>query len=201
METFVKVSTLFWWKLWRWSFLTVCSDLPSKLRRTKRLMTASWGISWSWGELWSKCVSLSLFWLMFNNVFTCFFSNQSAAQKMSLEDEIKRCQTLLTSAARRSHTAQVTPSSIHSVFWDMFKKLMNWFPEWEHNFYVLFVLLQLVLAEISRDQKLTGLHRELTDSRTLLSKLDEVIHRWGVSGPSNKLCEENSISAINKVGL
>ncbi|XP_033954700.1 E3 ubiquitin-protein ligase TTC3 [Pseudochaenichthys georgianus] len=34
-------------------------------------------------------------------------SNQSAAEKMSLEDEIKRCQVSLTSATRRSHSAQV----------------------------------------------------------------------------------------------
>ncbi|XP_076606314.1 E3 ubiquitin-protein ligase TTC3 [Chaetodon auriga] len=34
-------------------------------------------------------------------------SNQSAAEKMSLEDEINRCKALLTSAARRSHNAQL----------------------------------------------------------------------------------------------
>ncbi|KAK1883048.1 E3 ubiquitin-protein ligase TTC3 [Dissostichus eleginoides] len=34
-------------------------------------------------------------------------SNQSAAEKMSLEDEIKRCQVSLTSATGRSHSAQV----------------------------------------------------------------------------------------------
>lgn len=38
------------------------------------------------------------------------FSNQSAAEKMSLEDEIRRCKVLLTSAARRSRAAQVNPS-------------------------------------------------------------------------------------------
>ncbi|XP_031163906.1 E3 ubiquitin-protein ligase TTC3 isoform X2 [Sander lucioperca] len=34
--------------------------------------------------------------------------NQSAAEKMSLEDEIKRCKVSFTSATRRSHTAQVS---------------------------------------------------------------------------------------------
>ncbi|XP_055370636.1 E3 ubiquitin-protein ligase TTC3 isoform X2 [Betta splendens] len=34
--------------------------------------------------------------------------NQSAAEKMSLEDEIKRCKALLASAKRRSHTAQLS---------------------------------------------------------------------------------------------
>uniref|UniRef100_A0A3Q3QK17 RING-type domain-containing protein n=1 Tax=Monopterus albus TaxID=43700 RepID=A0A3Q3QK17_MONAL len=42
-------------------------------------------------------------------------SNQSAAEKMSLEDEIKRCKALLTSASRRSLTAQVGPSSSCSL--------------------------------------------------------------------------------------
>ncbi|XP_074467867.1 E3 ubiquitin-protein ligase TTC3 [Sebastes fasciatus] len=35
------------------------------------------------------------------------FSNQSAAEKMSLEDEIKRCKASLTSVTRRSHNARV----------------------------------------------------------------------------------------------
>ncbi|XP_041808110.1 E3 ubiquitin-protein ligase TTC3 isoform X2 [Chelmon rostratus] len=35
-------------------------------------------------------------------------SNQSAAEKMSLEDEIRRCKVLLTSAARRSRAAQLS---------------------------------------------------------------------------------------------
>ncbi|KAM7398393.1 hypothetical protein PAMA_006344 [Pampus argenteus] len=34
-------------------------------------------------------------------------SNQSAAEKMSLEDEIKRCKALFTKASGRSHTAQL----------------------------------------------------------------------------------------------
>uniref|UniRef100_A0A3B4YY58 RING-type E3 ubiquitin transferase n=1 Tax=Stegastes partitus TaxID=144197 RepID=A0A3B4YY58_9TELE len=37
-------------------------------------------------------------------------SNQSEAEKLSLEDEIKRCKALFTSAKRRCHTAQVGPT-------------------------------------------------------------------------------------------
>ncbi|XP_041863798.1 E3 ubiquitin-protein ligase TTC3 isoform X2 [Melanotaenia boesemani] len=69
-------------------------------------------------------------------------SNQSAAEKMSLEDEIKRCKSLLTSATRRSHTAQLS------------------------------------VVESSRDQGLYGLYRELADTKALLTKLDEVVHRF-----------------------
>ncbi|XP_040906849.1 E3 ubiquitin-protein ligase TTC3 isoform X2 [Toxotes jaculatrix] len=68
--------------------------------------------------------------------------NQSAAEKMSLEDEIKRCKALFTSAKRRSHIAQLS------------------------------------LVESSRDQGLSGLYKELTDAKALLSKLDEAVHRY-----------------------
>ncbi|XP_047462561.1 E3 ubiquitin-protein ligase TTC3 isoform X2 [Mugil cephalus] len=67
--------------------------------------------------------------------------NQSATEKMSLEDEIKRCRGLFSSAIRRSRTAQLS------------------------------------VVESSREQVLFGLHRELTDAKTLLSKLDEASHR------------------------
>ena len=46
---------------------------------------------------WTSCSHFSLFPV----------SNQSAAEKMSLEDEIKRCKVLFTSKTKRSHTAQV----------------------------------------------------------------------------------------------
>lgn len=194
-------------------FLTVPSDLPSGLRRTKKLMTPNWGNSWIWGEVWSKGLflkSLQIFFF-FNNVLTCFFSNQSAAKKTSLEDEIKRYQTLLTSATRRSHTAQVTSSSSSSSCWcsdpiltikKTFKKRWKWFTGQEHVFVfnVLVVLLQLFLLESSRDQKLNGLHRELADNKTLLSKLDEVIHRWEERG-SKLWFEENSNYDRHKVKM
>uniref|UniRef100_A0A3P9JLH2 RING-type E3 ubiquitin transferase n=1 Tax=Oryzias latipes TaxID=8090 RepID=A0A3P9JLH2_ORYLA len=92
-------------------------------------------------------------------------SNQSAAKKTSLEDEIKRYQTLLTSATRRSHTAQ------------------------------------LFLLESSRDQKLNGLHRELADNKTLLSKLDEVIHRFPNKGLEviREDCKVNIIEVEKKI--
>ncbi|XP_069001878.1 E3 ubiquitin-protein ligase TTC3 isoform X2 [Embiotoca jacksoni] len=67
--------------------------------------------------------------------------NQSAAEKMSLEDEIKRCGALLASASRRSGTAQLS------------------------------------VVESSRDQLLHGFYRELADTKTFLSKLDEAVHR------------------------
>lgn len=69
-------------------------------------------------------------------------SNQSAAEKMSLEDEIKRCKALITSATRRSYTALLS------------------------------------LLESSHDQSLHDLHKELADSRALLTKLDEALHRF-----------------------
>lgn len=48
--------------------------------------------------------------LFVHDFSSCSFSNQSAAEKMSLEDEIKRCKVSFTSATRRSQTAQVGPS-------------------------------------------------------------------------------------------
>lgn len=76
--------------------------------------------------------------------FTDFIElcNQSAAEKMSLEDEIKRCKALLTSASRRSLTAQLS------------------------------------VVESSRDQGLYGLYIELAEAKALLTKLDEVAHRF-----------------------
>ncbi|XP_037543757.1 E3 ubiquitin-protein ligase TTC3 [Nematolebias whitei] len=68
-------------------------------------------------------------------------SNQSTAEKMSLEDEIKRCRSLLASATRRSHTARLS------------------------------------VVESTKDQSLYGLHRELTDSKALLTQLDEAARR------------------------
>ncbi|XP_067350334.1 E3 ubiquitin-protein ligase TTC3 isoform X1 [Channa argus] len=68
--------------------------------------------------------------------------NQSATEKMSLEDEIKRCETVLTSATRRSNTAQLS------------------------------------VVESSRDQALYSLYAELADAKALLSKLEEVSHRY-----------------------
>uniref|UniRef100_A0A1A7Z5N6 RING-type E3 ubiquitin transferase n=1 Tax=Iconisemion striatum TaxID=60296 RepID=A0A1A7Z5N6_9TELE len=68
-------------------------------------------------------------------------SNRSAAEKMSLEDEIKRCRSSLASASRRAQTAQLS------------------------------------VVDSSRDQVLSGLCRELADSKALLTKLDEVCHR------------------------
>lgn len=43
---------------------------------------------------------------------------------------------------------------------------------------ILFVLLQLLVVESSRDQDLHSLYTELADAKALLSKLDEVAHRW-----------------------
>ncbi|XP_062289741.1 E3 ubiquitin-protein ligase TTC3 [Scomber scombrus] len=74
-------------------------------------------------------------------------SNQVAAEKMSLEDEIKRCKVLFKSANRRSRTAK------------------------------------LLIMESSRDQGLYGLYRELADAKALLTKLDEMVHRF----PSQEL--------------
>lgn len=39
------------------------------------------------------------------------FSNLSASEKSSVEDDIRRYKALNTSASRRSHTAQVCPGS------------------------------------------------------------------------------------------
>ncbi|XP_070773182.1 E3 ubiquitin-protein ligase TTC3 [Enoplosus armatus] len=54
-------------------------------------------------------------------------SNQSAAEKMSLEDEIQRCKVLLTSANRRSHTAQlsVVESSRDQGLYGLNRELAN----------------------------------------------------------------------------
>ncbi|KAM9348197.1 E3 ubiquitin-protein ligase TTC3 isoform 1-T1 [Symphorus nematophorus] len=54
-------------------------------------------------------------------------SNQSAAEKMSLEDEIRRCKASFSSAARRSHTAQlsVLESSRDQVLYGLYRELTN----------------------------------------------------------------------------
>ncbi|XP_035522663.1 E3 ubiquitin-protein ligase TTC3 [Morone saxatilis] len=54
-------------------------------------------------------------------------SNQSAAEKMSLEDEIKRCKVSFTSATRRSHTAQlsVMESSRDQGLYGLYRELTN----------------------------------------------------------------------------
>ncbi|XP_044077628.1 E3 ubiquitin-protein ligase TTC3 isoform X2 [Siniperca chuatsi] len=54
-------------------------------------------------------------------------SNQSAAEKMSLEDEIQRCKVSLTSATRRSHTAQlaVVESSRDQSLYGLNRELAN----------------------------------------------------------------------------
>ncbi|XP_017275398.1 E3 ubiquitin-protein ligase TTC3 isoform X2 [Kryptolebias marmoratus] len=53
--------------------------------------------------------------------------NQSAAEKMSLEDEIKRCKTLLASSARRSHKAQlsVVESSRDQGLYGLYRELTD----------------------------------------------------------------------------
>ncbi|XP_040005751.1 E3 ubiquitin-protein ligase TTC3 [Xiphias gladius] len=53
--------------------------------------------------------------------------NQSAAEKMSLEDEIKRCKALFTSAARRSHTARlsVVESSRDQGLYGLYRELSD----------------------------------------------------------------------------
>lgn len=43
-----------------------------------------------------------------------FYSNESAVDKMSLEDEIKRCHGLSAEAAARSQRAAVSTSYLHS---------------------------------------------------------------------------------------
>lgn len=53
-------------------------------------------------------VSFSSFFKILSPFFPS--SNQLAAEKMSLEDEIKRCKALISSATRRSHTALVLPT-------------------------------------------------------------------------------------------
>ncbi|MED6284339.1 hypothetical protein CHARACLAT_018324, partial [Characodon lateralis] len=54
-------------------------------------------------------------------------SNQSAAEKMSLEDEINRFKALLASAARRSHTAQlsVAESSRDQGLYGLYRELAD----------------------------------------------------------------------------
>ncbi|XP_071387852.1 E3 ubiquitin-protein ligase TTC3 isoform X1 [Centroberyx affinis] len=54
-------------------------------------------------------------------------SNQSAAEKMSLEDEIKRCKDLCTKATRRSHKAQlsVVESGREQGLHSLYKVLMD----------------------------------------------------------------------------
>ncbi|XP_051257776.1 E3 ubiquitin-protein ligase TTC3 isoform X2 [Dicentrarchus labrax] len=54
-------------------------------------------------------------------------SNQSAAEKMSLEDEIKRCKVSFTSATRRSHTAQLSAmeSSRDQGLYGLYRELTN----------------------------------------------------------------------------
>lgn len=54
-------------------------------------------------------------------------SNQSAAEKMSLEDEIKRCKALFTSATRRSHTAQlsIVESSRDQGLYGLYRELAD----------------------------------------------------------------------------
>ncbi|XP_044226029.1 E3 ubiquitin-protein ligase TTC3-like isoform X3 [Thunnus albacares] len=51
--------------------------------------------------------------------------NQSAAEKMSLEDEIKRCKALFTTASRRSHTAKlsVAKSSRDQGLYSLYREL------------------------------------------------------------------------------
>ncbi|KAA8586527.1 hypothetical protein FQN60_000363 [Etheostoma spectabile] len=54
-------------------------------------------------------------------------SNQSAAEKMSLEDEIKRCKVSFTSATKRSHTARVSvvESSRDQGLYGLYRELAN----------------------------------------------------------------------------
>ncbi|XP_059207602.1 E3 ubiquitin-protein ligase TTC3 isoform X2 [Centropristis striata] len=54
-------------------------------------------------------------------------SNQSAAEKMSLEDEIKRCKASITSATRRSRTAQVcvVESARDQDLYGLYRELAN----------------------------------------------------------------------------
>ncbi|CAJ1063428.1 Hypothetical predicted protein [Xyrichtys novacula] len=54
-------------------------------------------------------------------------SNQSAAEKMSLEDEIKRCKVSITSATRRSNNAQlsVVESSRDQDLYGLYRELAN----------------------------------------------------------------------------
>uniref|UniRef100_A0A672Z5B0 Tetratricopeptide repeat domain 3 n=1 Tax=Sphaeramia orbicularis TaxID=375764 RepID=A0A672Z5B0_9TELE len=54
-------------------------------------------------------------------------SNQSAAEKMSLEDEIKRCKALVSTAVRRSHTAQlsVLESNQDQVLYSLYRELAD----------------------------------------------------------------------------
>lgn len=84
-------------------------------------MKPSWMISWSWGKTgqWNlkwKFLFLSSFFKILS--LSPFFpsSNQLAAEKMSLEDEIERCRVLISSATRRSHTALVLPRLWYILF-------------------------------------------------------------------------------------
>ncbi|XP_074528283.1 E3 ubiquitin-protein ligase TTC3 [Halichoeres trimaculatus] len=54
-------------------------------------------------------------------------SNQSAAEKMSLEDEIRRCKTSLSSASRRSKNAQllVVETSRDQSLYSLYRELAN----------------------------------------------------------------------------
>ncbi|XP_042355060.1 E3 ubiquitin-protein ligase TTC3 [Plectropomus leopardus] len=53
-------------------------------------------------------------------------SNQSAAEKMSLEDEIKRCKALFSSVTRRSHAAQVSVvESSRQGLYGLYRELAN----------------------------------------------------------------------------
>ncbi|XP_034744945.1 E3 ubiquitin-protein ligase TTC3 [Etheostoma cragini] len=54
-------------------------------------------------------------------------SNQSAAEKMSLEDEIKRCKVSFTSATKRSHAARVSvvESSRDQGLYGLYRELAN----------------------------------------------------------------------------
>ncbi|KAM9332192.1 E3 ubiquitin-protein ligase TTC3 isoform 1-T1 [Pholidichthys leucotaenia] len=69
-------------------------------------------------------------------------SNQSAAERMSLEDEIKRCTNLFNKATKRAHSAQVG------------------------------------IIENTHDHILSNLHKELSDAKALLAKLDEAAQRF-----------------------
>lgn len=95
-------------------------------------------------------------------------SNQSAAEKMSLEDEIKRCKTLMASATRKSHTAQVGPRCPgHMLKLRLLVGLITSLP----------LLLQVSEVESSRDKSLYVLNRQLADTKAFLNKVEEAAHR------------------------
>uniref|UniRef100_A0A667Y0B7 RING-type E3 ubiquitin transferase n=1 Tax=Myripristis murdjan TaxID=586833 RepID=A0A667Y0B7_9TELE len=69
-------------------------------------------------------------------------SNQSAAKRMSLEDEIKRCKDLCTKAKRRSQTAQVGPISAEI---SLKKSLLHSHQDAVELFWLLFVCFHVCI--------------------------------------------------------